>query len=206
VFLTLPVRHALTAVLLNAVRVHDLGGASDLPVNQPLFGLIPHGGDSSSIVWCAPRQDADSGRSGAKWKTICLAERDGGVFAIEIPTAMMASALPWSRAHLASPIDVRQGPVTLPAMSLSYVFLGFTDPTLPTRFARIEARLDWGEGPRAVRSISAPVGPDGVAQITLLDGVFQFRPRPPMANGHADRNAILADLTVTTQPKAKAPM
>jgi len=204
VFLTLPVRHALTAVLLNAVHVHNFGGGYDLPVNQPLFGLPAHGGDPSSIVWCAPRLSADEGRADVKWKTTCLAEQDGGVSAIDIPTAMMATALPWSRARQASPIDVRQGPVTLPPMTLTYVFLGFTDPDLPTRFARVEMRLDWGEGPKAIRSVSTPVGPDGAAHFTLLDGTFEFRPQP---SAPGRRSAIaLANLAVTVQPKAKAPM
>ena len=208
VFLSLPVRHALTGVLRNTVRVHGFLETYELPVQQPLFGLPTHGQQDDQVVWCAPRRVAATGAPNEpKWKTTCLAETSGVVSAMEIPTVMMATTLPWSKAREASPIDVLPGPVELPAMTLTYVFMGFTDPALPTRFARVELRLDWGEGPKAVRSLSAPIGPDGVARFKLLEGAFEFQPRPSAAGKHEDPKAPApAMLAVTAAPKAVSPM
>jgi hypothetical protein len=207
-FLQMPVRHALTGSL--AALAH-LGAAWDdqiLRVDQPVFGLRT-GGDEPGIVWCAPRQQVEPGHGSAgKWVTTCVAEREGGSFAMQIPVAMIATSLPWSSARATKPIEVRPGPVQLPPMTLSYVFLGFTDPSLPTRFARVEMRLDWGEGPRAVRTLSAPVEADGVAKFGLLGGRFDFRfadPATPAKRG-GGRPVQGAQLAVGSPPRPAPPI
>jgi hypothetical protein len=92
-------------------------------------------------------------------------------------------------------------------MTMTYVFLGLTDPALPTRFARVEVRLDWGEGAKAIRALSAAIGPDGVARFDLLGGAFEIRPRPAPA-GKAAKGARqdLAQLTVASAPSPVSPM
>jgi hypothetical protein len=199
-FLTMPVRHGVTGVLQNEVRVRQAFDSGDaIPVNQPLFGL-PIREHPGQIVWCAPRRGSEG-----PWRTICLYDQNGAVMAMEIPTGMMAITLPWTKARLASPMTVqRNAAVSFPPMTLSYVFVGFTDPTLPTRFARVEARLDWGEGPKAVTSMSAAVGADGVARFKLLDGEFTFRPRPPASKSERPEMTS-ADFAIATPPSAVAP-
>jgi hypothetical protein len=195
-FLTMPVRHGLTAV--NTFAEQDV-----LPVDQPLFGLPPSkmGG---AVVWCAPRQTG--GPSASRWSSICLAEQGGIYFAVEIPTAMMATSLPWRKAHPISPPTIEPGPASLPPMTVSYVFLGFTDPTLPTRFARVEVQLDWGEGPKPIRSLSAAVGPDGLARFSLLDGQFTLKPGPAPAKRGDAQASPPAELGVLEAAKMASPL
>jgi len=199
-FLTMPVRHGVTGVLQNEVRVRAAFESGDvIPVNQPLFGL-PIRERPGQVVWCAPRRTSEG-----PWRTICLYERDGAVMSMEISTGMMAVTLPWTKARLASPMTIqRTSAVSLPPMTLSYVFVGFTDPTLPTRFARVEARLDWGEGPKAITAMSAAVGADGLARFKLLDGEFTFRPRPPASKSERPEMTS-ADYAIATPPSAVAP-
>jgi hypothetical protein len=172
-FFTVGVRHGLTGVLKQ--EVHGKGWFFDkaLPAGQPVYGVPMAGAGTTGLVWCAPRlADKPHGKSSTRWAAACLPQNVSQANWVEAQTAMMSVNLSWYLGSRAvSPIAVEPGPIDLPAMTLSYVFGGWSEQGS----LLLDVRLDWGEGPQLLRSLRVAPGADGVVTIKTMDGVIGLR-------------------------------
>jgi hypothetical protein len=145
-------------------------------VGQPMFGIPSRDG---SVVWCAPRQQADK-----TWDTACFLPAGGGAY-WWIPHRKPA-LLPFESLYslsqtgpASSSPSVARGPVSLPEMELSYVLVG-VKPAAKTDAAptyEVDLMADWGEGPQKVRTLRYGMKPDG-AKYRFFNMVLKLTPGP----------------------------
>jgi len=175
-FLQLSVRHGVTGVLVSDVSAKGrFGKKRRLPAGTSVFGIPMGGPDGRAFVWCAPRQGEVKDQPKA-WSVTCLPFGDKANLWVEGKPAMMPVSLDWDDANIRETDipDVRRQPVSLPPLTLSYVFAGWD----AKGWLKLEYRLDWGESPQLLRTISLGPGADGAVSVKLMGGRFMLRPDP----------------------------
>jgi len=163
VFLTAPVKHALTGTLQNRISPGLMWRLdSAVEVGQPVFGLAGAGWGGDGIIWCAPRL------KGGVFETACfLPVGDGYLWIPHREPAL----LPDQRAinsvsqtgSVSSAPSVKPGPVDLPPMTVALMLRDIVprSKTDPTPVYLIDVRLDWGEGAQKINTwayVLPPVG------------------------------------------------
>ncbi len=176
-FFSIGVRHGLTGVLMNEVRGRGWLADRPLSVDQPVYGVPMAGSSGQTIIWCAPRLDNPADHAAVKhYVGICLP--DG--WWVKTDNAMMTVNLSWPAGggQLVSTPTVDRRPVDLPPISMSYAFGGWTKEG----WLIVDVRLNWGEGPKTLRSIIMPPGADGVSTLRVMGGEIAVKrggPKPP---------------------------
>ena len=182
-FLTVPVRHGFTGVLAKPVTTERGFNHPSLPAGQAVYGQPMGGPDGPGLVWCAPR----SAGQPVRWTAVCLPYGDESHVWVEGEPALLASQLKWhdASARTASAPEVDRRPIDLPPMRLDYAFAGVD----PRGWAIVAIRLDWGEGPKLLRSVALPPAADGATHLRLMGGEIALR-RVPGSRGAAERARV----------------
>lgn len=172
VLFTVGVKHSLTGVLKNEVR---LGRSYPLTYGaaRPGFGLMPGqvlygarvgGSIAPQIVWCAPQKD----ESGHWAEAVCMPDSGHGTIMLVAEPAMMGAAnllIPDTSLPLVAEPIVERRAVDLPPMVLSYLFRGWKKDGV-----EVEMKLDCGEGPKTLQRRIWPADSSDHVQIPVVGG------------------------------------
>lgn len=175
-FVEIPVRHGLTGELVADVAIKEWFSGGKLPGGVAVFGVPMAGPDGPTLVWCAPQPPKKPRPEGKppRQVSICLPFGDKTHVWVEGRPAMLPVGLTWSDdvTRRTSRPEVRRGPQAFPPMTLSYVFAGVD----ARGWVKVETRLDWGEGPQMLRTITLPPGVGGAALVRVAGGAFALKP------------------------------
>ena len=183
-FFSIGVRHGLTGVLMNDVRGRGWLADRPLLVDQPVYGVSMAGSSGQTIIWCAPRLENPADHAAVKhYLGVCMPEG----WWVKTDNAMMTVNLSWPAGggQLVSTPSVDRRPVDLPPMTLSYAFGGWTK----AGWLIVTVRLDWGEGPKLLRSIVIPPDAAGLSTLHVMGGEIAIKRGGPNSP-EADRAVV----------------
>ena len=201
-FFSVGVRHGVTGVLIAEAHDHTTFSDHSLPIGTPVYGIPMAGSSAAAIVWCAPQQAGGSGGQRGEWTTYCMPAGDGAFVWTQAKPAMMTDNLSWTgwNGKLNSPPSVERRAITLPPMTLSYAFGGWTKK----HWLTVLVQLDWGEGPQTLRTIGVPPAPDGSASLRVMGGEMIIRPIPAPPGASTDPLNDRATAQIVAPPKSGA--
>jgi hypothetical protein len=169
--MTLPIKHALTGVLINQIR-RGSSSSVRLEPGQAMFGVPANGGAFDGVAWCAPLMQND------RHHTVCLWPAATGYFWSEDARPSLAPTIigPGGFSTNSDPLIERK-PVPMPPMRLivRLVDLEPRSETDPTLVCTLEIAKDWGEGLKDARRIKVDLPAAGVT-VPVMGTMLRLTP------------------------------